>query len=500
MSVMWPSALVLSACVATAACSAPPPAREQTPAPRKEAPSPVSRQGEPRAVRPKSAPREPIAEPPLQPTICGRTDLSYRQVQILPGEARIFVQPKVLQVPLATLQAGTLVTLVQPEGGWFLVEFNDTRWGKRVGFVECSRLSIIEARASIGTPPSVPNDRVADTPKLRRDDTPSIPTTRADVRPPLVSCKGERISGYLEWRRDDTLIVEGQRVTWHRDTRRRLARWAAIDQLPLGIEIAASGKRTADGQILADEIQAKPNGLAMFERETAADANKIEELCLREGTVFELEDRRLRRGGAVIRPGADVERVRRVLTHIVPPYLRNTPLRVYVVDTPEWNAHVRPNGSIWVNRGLLADLADDDELSIVLGHELAHFTHEHSRRFAKKGFWIQLAMAGASGAIATIDNPSTRDAVTQLGNIGVQAWANSYSRGFEEQADRVGLRYAYEGGFDVSRAPTLWRRALARQGEWNRVANFLFGSHPRPSERLRDVEREIALNYSGQER
>ena len=58
-------------------------------------------------------------------------------------------------------------------------------------------------------------------------------------------------------------------------------------------------------------------------------------------------------------------------------------MRVYVIENDEWNAFAMGNYSIYVFTGLMDDL-DDDELAIVLGHELAHATHEHTRRRSRR--------------------------------------------------------------------------------------------------------------------
>jgi hypothetical protein len=59
----------------------------------------------------------------------------------------------------------------------------------------------------------------------------------------------------------------------------------------------------------------------------------------------------------------------------------------------------------------------------------------------------------------------------------------------------VGLRYAYEGGFDVNRGPLPWKRFLDKYGDQNRVLNFFLGGHSQASARIRNLEREIVLNY-----
>ena len=66
-----------------------------------------------------------------------------------------------------------------------------------------------------------------------------------------------------------------------------------------------------------------------------------------------------------------VDRVRRITGQLLPPYVEPERVRVYVVDNPEWNAMAMGNYSIYVFSGLLLDM-DDDEVAIVLGHELVH--------------------------------------------------------------------------------------------------------------------------------
>ena len=185
----------------------------------------------------------------------------------------------------------------------------------------------------------------------------------------------------------------------------------------------------------------------------------------------------------------DVEQQRAVAGHAV-----DLGVRVHVVETNEWNASAMGNGAVWVYTGLLNDMSDD-EIAIILGHELAHYTHEHSRRGMKKSMWGQLAgIAGAIGAGA-IDNRAGRDAAGLGAALGVTAWQSGYSREMEDQADRVGLRYAYEAGYDISKGPELWMKFRKKYGEQSTLANFLYGSHSRPTDRIRNIRRELRLNY-----
>jgi hypothetical protein len=65
----------------------------------------------------------------------------------------------------------------------------------------------------------------------------------------------------------------------------------------------------------------------------------------------------------------------------------------------------------------------------------------------------------------------------------------------EDQADRVGLRYAYEAGYDITKGPRLWNRFAKKYGEGNKAANFFFSDHSLSAARATKLEKEIAYNY-----
>jgi Zn-dependent protease with chaperone function len=303
------------------------------------------------------------------------------------------------------------------------------------------------------------------------------------------------LQGYAEYRLGSTLVVDGQRVVADANTRIEGAKGRGLPGIPLGYEVKVKGSRRTDGSILATRVEAKPDGMAMFESDVLSATNEIERLWVQAGAMYSEGPRGRRETiGEIVEEGPEVQRVRRIMARLVPPYVDTSDLRVRVVDTEEWNAAAMGNGAIWVYRGLLEEMSDD-ELAIILGHELAHYTHEHSRRGAKSAMWGQLAgLAGMVGA-GSIDDRTGRRAATLGTLLSVSAWQSGYSRDLEDQADRVGLRYAHEGGFDVSQGPALWKKFRKKYGEDSAATNFLFGSHSRPSDRIRNLERELALNY-----
>jgi Zn-dependent protease with chaperone function len=303
-----------------------------------------------------------------------------------------------------------------------------------------------------------------------------------------------KLNGYAEFEKNGTLTVDGQRVVTDNQTQFKGRGIRGLSSIPLGYEVKVEGWRQRDGKVRAKKIEAKQNGSAMYESDVVNATNQIENEWVNAGEMYMENGRRHESVGDIVDSGAEVERVRAIMLKLLPPYVGADDVRVHVVETKEWNAAAMGNGAVWVYTGLLNDMSDD-EIAIILGHELAHYTHEHSRKGMKTSFWGQLAgVAGAVG-VSTIDNNAARSAAELGATLGLSAWQSGYSREMEDQADRVGLRYAYEAGFDVSKGPELWAKFRKKYGEQDTVSSFFFGSHSRPTDRIRNINRELRRNY-----
>jgi hypothetical protein len=307
--------------------------------------------------------------------------------------------------------------------------------------------------------------------------------------------RGESVDGYAEWRVGDCLIADGQKVCASPScTFKGEGEARSVATIALGYELKAKDTRLPDGILLAREIEAKPNRTAMFEAAVREATDEAEAKVRRAGHFIDGEGGNARDVGRLYEEGPQVERVRGIVGGLLPPYLPPESVRVYVIDNKEWNAFAKGDYSIYVFSGLLNEM-DDDEVAIVLGHELVHATHEHTRREVRKQMTIQLIALGALAATSTIDD-NTKRVVTQLATgLLASAWSNGYGRSMEDQADRVGLRYAYEAGYDITKGPHLWDRFARRYGSGNKVVNFFFADHSQSAARARKLEREIALNY-----
>ena len=150
------------------------------------------------------------------------------------------------------------------------------------------------------------------------------------------------------------------------------------------------------------------------------------------------------------------------------------------LNSPQVNAWCMPGGKIVVYSGLARGLAlSDDELAVVLGHELAHALREHAR--ARMG---KSAIVGMGTAVLgqVVGNGRYAGAFQLGGNL----LSLKFSRSDEVEADEVGLDLAARAGFNPRAGLSLWRKmAAAAKGappEW-------LSTHPASSSRVADIER-----------
>jgi len=316
---------------------------------------------------------------------------------------------------------------------------------------------------------------------------------------PALAAEGKsvKVNGYLEYRKASFLVVEGQRVLTDEKTKfTGTGRAKSLEKTPTGYEMKIKGTRQADGTILARSIEAAPNRTGTSEQELLTSTDAVENAFVKAGKVFDQgQDGKEVVIGELHDSGPQVERARKIVDRLLPAYVPRERVSVYVVDNKEWNAMAMPNYSVYVFSQLMADM-DDDELAVVLGHEIAHATHEHSRRQQKTGMIGGAAGVAAGVGASVIDNPLARQAVEMGAALGVTTFGNTFSREYEDQADRVGLRYVYEAGYDYTKAPKLWRRFAEKYGDQDKVTNFFFGDHSTSARRASDLEKEIANNYA----
>jgi predicted Zn-dependent protease len=155
--------------------------------------------------------------------------------------------------------------------------------------------------------------------------------------------------------------------------------------------------------------------------------------------------------------------------------------QVNVIDSKELNAFCMPGGRIMFYSGLIDQLdLTDDEIAIVMGHEIAHALREHSREqlsqsvAAQTGLGIGSAILGGGSVGA------------DLAAQGYQALvATQFSRTDESEADRIGLELAARAGYDPRAGLTLWKK----MGDASKGAppEFL-STHPADASREKTIQ------------
>jgi Zn-dependent protease with chaperone function len=304
------------------------------------------------------------------------------------------------------------------------------------------------------------------------------------------------VDGYLDFKKPTFIIVDGQRVGWNDQTHLKAGSIKKPGDIPLGYHIQVKGTRGKDGTFVASSIQATKNGSEFMESEVLASTNQAEKQYVQAKKMADTgPDGKEQVVGALTDTGPDVERCRRIVDRLLPAYVDPKKVRVYVVDNKDWNAMAMANFSIYVFSGLMKDM-DDDEMAIVLGHELAHATNEHSRRQAKEGLISGAAGQAVSMGAGMVKNPLGQAAAQQATSLGVTTVGNTFSRSYEDEADRVGLRYVYEAGYDYRKAPALWNRFAQKYGDQDKVTNFFFGNHSVSAQRAKNLQKEIDRNYN----
>jgi hypothetical protein len=191
-----------------------------------------------------------------------------------------------------------------------------------------------------------------------------------------------------------------------------------------------------------------------------------------------------------------IERVQRIGNQIVPQQPRkNIPFTFKVVDSDEINAFALPGGFIYVNRGMIETVKNDDELAGVIGHEIAHVALRHGAELIERLATAQAAidvMSTASPDFGSIyQDQNTQLAVDAVAQIVVNGWG----RGNELDADQFGTIYMAHAGFRAQAVLDLFSRFEAEEsGQPSDPISQLLATHPPFKERIARVEQTIKDN------
>jgi Zn-dependent protease with chaperone function len=157
--------------------------------------------------------------------------------------------------------------------------------------------------------------------------------------------------------------------------------------------------------------------------------------------------------------------------------------QVNLIGSKQINAWCMPGGKIAFYTGILDQLKlTDDEVAMIMGHEMAHALREHAReRLAKS----QATGLGLSIASQLLGLGSLGD---MAANLGTQLLTLKYSRDDETESDLVGLEIAARGGYKPEASVSLWQKMQAASG--NGSPSFL-STHPSGANRIQELESNL---------
>jgi len=191
-----------------------------------------------------------------------------------------------------------------------------------------------------------------------------------------------------------------------------------------------------------------------------------------------------------------VKRLRAIAARIVPnakrwnPSAANWQWEVNLLNSDQVNAFCMPGGRIAFYSGILTKLnLTDDEVAMVMGHEISHALREHARKRAVQSTAVSIASKLGGAVLSSYLGIDPR--LTDAGaNMAGQLTVMKFSRGDETEADLVGIDLAARAGFDPRAGLILWKKMAAVNSQ--EPMEFL-STHPSGNSRIQDMQKNMPL-------
>jgi predicted Zn-dependent protease len=180
------------------------------------------------------------------------------------------------------------------------------------------------------------------------------------------------------------------------------------------------------------------------------------------------------------------EYVNRVGQNIVRNSDAQVPFTIKVIDSDVVNAMALPGGFFYVNSGLILAADEEAEMAGVMAHEIAHVAACHYAREMTRANLMQLMSLPAifmGGAIGY--------GVYEGMGLGIPLTFLHFSRGFEAEADYLGIEYMYRAGYDPSAFVTFFEKIQAMEKKKPGTLSKAFDTHPQTPDRIEKSQEEI---------
>jgi len=180
------------------------------------------------------------------------------------------------------------------------------------------------------------------------------------------------------------------------------------------------------------------------------------------------------------------EYVNRVGQNLVRNSDAKVPFTFQVIDDDTLNAFALPGGFIFVHTGLIHTAETEAEMASAMAHEIAHVAARHMTRQACRA---QIANIATIPLIFLGGLPGY--AIRQGAGAAIPMTFLSFSRGFEAEADYLGLQYLYAAGYDPNAAIDMFEKMMSLEKRKPGSIAKVFSTHPLNEDRLRKTQAEI---------
>src|SRR5579859_3156096 len=181
------------------------------------------------------------------------------------------------------------------------------------------------------------------------------------------------------------------------------------------------------------------------------------------------------------------EYVNRVGQNLVRNSDAKVPFTIKVIDSDEVNAMALPGGFFYVNSGLILAADNEAELAGVMSHEIAHVCARHVTRQMTRSQWANFAtlplifVGGGAGYAARL-----------AADLLVPATFMKFSRGFEAEADHLGVQYMYHAGYDPQQFISMFEKMESLEKKKPGTIAKIFSDHPPTPDRIEATQKEIS--------
>lgn len=162
------------------------------------------------------------------------------------------------------------------------------------------------------------------------------------------------------------------------------------------------------------------------------------------------------------------------------------PFTIKVLDTDDVNAFALPGGFFYVDSGLILAADNEAELAGVMAHEIAHVAACHAAREISRSQLMSLAsipLIFVGGGIGY--------AAQSIVGVAAPLGFMKFSRGFESEADYLGIEYMYKAGYDPQALTAFFEKVKAMEKQKPGTLAKAFDTHPQTPDRIEKTQHEI---------